>query len=253
MKNQKNPVLKTLILPLTLVSVGASNSNAAITITPAFTVLASPPTVSNTDLAQTAVSNPTVDITAVSGDTLGAGTRRLGLFNGAVGDSTQNTNEADYVRVVSGDTLSIDFDVTTNTLGYDITGITSVFNWGDRADQGFSVDIDYVGGTTATLLAAGFWGDQNPQNGTTQYSIVTIANTGGGALNNDTFTFGGTTTAGTSAVATGVESITFTFNNLRNPSVAGEIDIFGVATVPEPSSALLLGLAGMGFLVRRRK
>ena len=247
---------KNLVLPLSLLSLSATCVNAAITVTPTFVdrnVGTPAPTVSSSDLAQTAVANPETDITADSDDALGAGTRRLGLFDGLPGDGTQNTNNTSYVRIENGNSLTVNFDVSTNTLGYDLTGITSVFNWDDRADQGYSVDLGYVGGATATLLAAGFWGDQNPEDGTSHYSIVTIADTSGGPLNNDTFTFNGATEEGTGAVATGVQSITFTFNNLRNPSVAGEFDVFGVATVPEPSSALLLGLAGMGFLVRRRK
>ena len=236
---------KKFTLQLSLIGLATITSNAAIVITPTFQDIADAPVVSNTDLAQTAVADPANDITAVSTDALGAGTRRLGLFNGAVGDGTQNTNEADYIRVNNGSTLTINFDISSNVLGYDLTGITSVFNWDDRADQGFEVSLGFVGGGTGILVPDGFHADQNPQNSTQHYSIVTILNDVGGTLEND---------AG--VIATGVQSVTFTYSNLRNPSVAGEVDILGDATainIPEPSSTALLGLGGLLLASRRRR
>ena len=214
--------------------------------------------VSNTDLLQTAIADPDTNTSATTtdGEAIGVGTRRVGLFNGFVGDGTPNTNEADYVRADTGDTLTAVFDTSLNTLGYDITGITGVANWDDRSDLGFSVDLGFVDGTTATLLSSGFWADQDPQDSTQHYAVASFVDSTGGVLNNNADIMDDTLAAiaATNVVATGVESITFTFNNLRNPGILGEFDVVGVATtaVPEPSSLTVLGLCSLVMLRRRR-
>ena len=235
--------VKNLVLALAITGFAALEANAQIIITNAFfadTDTASvTPLVSNSDLGQAAGTN----VSAVSTDALGAAGRIDGLFNGAVGDGSQDTNEVDYVRANNGSTITVDFDTTVNTDGYDITEILTVSNWNDRADLGYSIDLTYVDGSTAQLLPATFVIDQNPQNSTQHYAVSSLTETGGGFL-----------TDGGAVEATGVESILFTLNNLRNPSVLGEFDIIGVpTTVPEPSSmALLAGISGL-LITRRRR
>ncbi len=53
--------------------------------------------------------------------------------------------------------------------------------------------------------------------------------------------------------ATGVESITVTFQNLNDPGIGRKIDIFGTATViPEPATLGLISAFGGGILLIRR-
>ena len=253
-----------LFFTLTALVLGVASVRADIVANATFFDISQTATVNalvtSSDLLQTAVADPTNDTSATTtgNEAIAVGTRRFGLFNGVVGDGSSNTNLDDYLRADNNDTLSATFDTSVNTLGYDITGITGVGNWNDRADIGFSVQIGFVGGGTATLLNSGFWADQNPQDSTQHYAVASFVDSSGGVLNNNLAITddAGTSIAPTGVVATGVESITFTFNNLRNPGILGEIDVIGVpttATIPEPSSlALLGGLSGL-LIARRRK
>jgi hypothetical protein len=239
---------KTTTLALACLAAFPSLSQAAITVTTAKGAATSadgtpsPFFASSTDLGQTAFSS----------------TDRLGLFNGNAGTTSSGTNNNPATTLNAADTVTITFDITTNTLGYDITGITSIFGWNSasngRSNQGYSVDLGFVGGATATLANGTHWEPNSPANYWTQ---VSFANSGGGTLASDTIDLnGGGAAAGTGVTATGVESITFTISQGANSGggviVAREFDVFGVATIPEPSTALLGSLGVLGLLRRRR-
>jgi PEP-CTERM motif len=63
----------------------------------------------------------------------------------------------------------------------------------------------------------------------------------------------------TNILASGVDQIRFIYT-VPNPSGGGnpgptirEVDVFGVATIPEPSSFLLCGLGFIALLISRRR
>ncbi|MDB4673435.1 PEP-CTERM sorting domain-containing protein [Verrucomicrobiales bacterium] len=85
-----------------------------------------------------------------------------------------------------------------------------------------------------------------------------------GALQNATNNTGDFFTGTFTADATGIQGFDMTATRTGNISVGDDISVvpnggqrqinaFQLRAVPEPSSALLLGLAGLGFIVRRRK
>jgi hypothetical protein len=146
-----------------------------------------------------------------------------------------------------------------NTLGYDITGIDSVFGWsnagGGRSNQGYSIELTFVDNSTATLLNAVHWEPNSPS--PAFWTVVSFANYGGGALFSDTYNLnGGGNISSTSVLASGVKAISFDIANNANAGgnvIAREFDVFGVATIPEPSSIVLIGVALISLVALRRR
>ena len=107
-----------------ILSVAAGNSDTA-------------PTVSSIDLAQTAY----LSSSAVSNQQLG--TEHPQLFNGEIGNEDGDSNDSGEVRLVPGDSVTINFDTSVNTQGFDITQIDSIFGWNTqangRSNQGLSL------------------------------------------------------------------------------------------------------------------
>ena len=173
------------------------------------------PSVSNSDLAQTAyLSSSAVSMEQIS-------TRHQELFNGQIGDEDSSTTAPGLVRLNLGDTLTINFDTSVNNSGYDITQIDSIFGWstfnGGRSNQGYSIRFDLVDGTSI-FEPARHWAPNDPAFFWTKVSF-TDAN-------------GGT-------IIGGVESITFEFTEPANANgllIGREFDIFGA-----PTDMLLLG------------
>ncbi|MGJ8656554.1 MAG: PEP-CTERM sorting domain-containing protein [Akkermansiaceae bacterium] len=235
---------------MTLTGLSVSSQAAIMVTTSAIDILGTAPTVSNTDLAQTQFSSSS----STGGDAMA--TRHGEMFNGTIGVAgAQNTDNTDWVRNNTTNEITLNLDISSNTLGYDITGIDTIFGWseagGGRADQGYTIELGFVGGGTATLVNAGFW---EPNAGGEFWTVVSFTNNGGGALNSDTVNLnGGGDVADANTIATGVQSITWNITNSNTPSIAAEFDVFGVATVPEPSSTALLGLGGLGLILRRRR
>jgi len=229
--------MKNTSIILLMTAALIASSNAAITLNTAGFAVGAPPTVSNTDLGQSA---------AIS---LSAG----GLSNGAVLTSlndgltgTPTATDGTNAALDAPDTVVFTFDTTVNTLGYDITEIFTTAGWntggGGRANQGYQVDLTYVDGTTATLIA----GAHHQPNVPTQFwTTVQFTDSSNSVL----------TSVDGSVAATGVASISFDITNNAVPGgivIFREFDIFGTATIPEPSSALLSGLGLLLFLRRRR-
>jgi len=137
-----------------------------------------------------------------------------------------------------------DLNVSVNILGYDITSIESFLGWQANselhANQTYSVEVSTVGSSSYLALTSVSYAPFTSVNGTDHESHVTITEDATGIL------------------ATGVDSIRFKFDNpgggpgSADGTVIREIDVHGVATVPEPSGLALLGL-GFGIAAARRR
>ena len=132
-------------------------------------------------------------------------------------------------------------DTAVNTLGYDITGIDSHvgYDFSSRASQNYEVWYTTVGNATFTLL------------GTATYSPSFSGNPASTLIKWTDTT--GTLVSGVNALRFDIKPFNGTFGNGGNNEPAyREFDAFGVATVPEPSTLMLFGIAG-GLLLRWRK
>ena len=93
--------------------------------------------VSSSDLGQTAYASSS----SASSDAVG--TRHAELFNGIVGTVNSVTTEPGLVRMAPGDSVTVNLDISTNTEGYDITGIDTFFGWnpstGGRSNQAYEI------------------------------------------------------------------------------------------------------------------
>lgn len=117
-------------------------------------------------------------------------------------------------------TATYNLDVSVNTSGYDITSIQSFMGWATvsqaQANQIYSVEISTVGSASYTTLATINYAPFNGSGGAyeTQVSITEDA---------------------TGILATGVDSIRFTFSApAANGTVIREIDVIGYATGSTP-------------------
>ena len=130
-------------------------------------------------------------------------------------------------------TYTFDLDVSTNTLGYDITSVDVFSSWMDaRAGHDFDLLFSTNGGTTFTSVI-----DDVVNLGSGEFVQSTISNTSGVLL------------------GTGVTNVQFNVragDAVGNGTVFREIDVFGVPTVPEPSSMVVLAGFGLALLRRRR-
>jgi PEP-CTERM motif len=138
-----------------------------------------------------------------------------------------------------GATITYDLGVGSG-FGYDLSSIQSIASWeGDAyGNQAYTVTIQLVGSSSFTTLAT---------------------------VNNTPFTPGTPTAAGSTKttltdssgiLASGVQFIRFTATSAGASSggatVYREIDVNGVAAVPEPASLGLFGLGALCILRRRR-
>ena len=166
--------------------------------------------------------------------------------DGTVGAANTTTDITFWLNASANDTFSITYDLNTlvNTLGYDITSLQTIHGWtgnssGNQKNQNYVVAV-------STVADGGF------------SDIGTVAYNPFGSANNTASSKVNVTEDATGILATGVDQIRFTYtvpaSGGTQPSPAiREIDVFGSATVPEPSSAALLGLAGLALILRRRK
>ncbi|MEI6891838.1 MAG: hypothetical protein V5783_06675 [Pontiella sp.] len=170
------------------------------------------PSVSANDLAQVYY----LESSATGGDAVAE--RHGELFNGVVGDTESGTSDSGVIRMDSDNTITVVFDTSVHTLGYDLTGISTIFGWnpdgGGRSNQGYELILFFVNGSEATLAGPEHWEPNNPA---TYWTTVSFTPEGTHA-----------------AMASGVKSVTFDITQNANASgvlIAREFDIFGVPTV----------------------
>ncbi|MDF7809074.1 PKD domain-containing protein [Pontiellaceae bacterium B12219] len=178
------------------------------------------PSFSTNDLAQVYYLSSSGTIGSDSKTT--TDTDHAKLFDGII-NGTPPAEDDETALVMWDDecTVTVDFDVSVNTLGYDITNIVSIAGWkpssGGRANQGYEVVVTYVDDTQEILAAATDWAPNSPAFYWTRVSLFEENN---------------------NVMATGVKSVTFNFSENANPGgrvMGREIDIHGYPTVaPDP-------------------
>lgn len=133
---------------------------------------------------------------------------------------------------------TIIFSLTGSATGYDISNITSIAGWGDSN----------LGSQSFELFLAG--ADENY----TSYGEHTNESTSGNFATRTVLT------DDTGTIASGVQYVQFVFTTptvsqgvSNGGTVIRELMVQGTASIPEPSSAALLGLGGLALILRRRK
>ena len=146
-------------------------------------------------------------------------------------------------------TYTYNLDTTENTLGYDLHEICSYAGWNENGaalgNQKYELLVSTVGDDSFTSLGIFEYSpfeDDDP-NAASATKMALTSNTG--------------------TIARGVDAVQFVLMNHGKSNVnAGidgtvyfEIDVLGVATVPEPTSVALLGIGGLCLLglYRRRR
>jgi len=137
-------------------------------------------------------------------------------------------------------TLVTALNVSTNTQGYNITGVSTISGWNwDYVDQKYNLSYSTVGSPNL-YLSLGTYALYDTS-GKSQKSLQIAL------------------TDSTGIIASNVANLKFEFlqaGGLYNHQAAyTEIQAFGTAvtTIPEPSALALLGLGTMGFIARRRR
>jgi len=225
------------ILPLTALALSAVPASATVVFTGAGSAtevsssieLAYAADVSNSDLIEGVVP-------AITGWNIGNGAHPDQLTDGVHGGSffdVGNMVEGGWTTV--GATAEYSLGTGANGLGYDITSIQSIAAWVNVGfgDQAWTVDVRPVGGSFSLLATVDY--DGTTDGGATKVNLTGLD-------------------------PSGIDAIRFTANNVNSGANGGaflwrEIDVFGTDTVaiPEPSSAVLLGLGGVALFGRRRR
>ncbi len=170
---------------------------------------------------------------------------------------TTTTSQGTYWTETMGDeekhlpvTYTCTLNTTENTLGYDLHEICSYAGWNENGsalgNQKYELLVSTVGDDSFTSLGIFEYSpfeDDDP-NAASATKMALTSNTG--------------------VIARGVDAVQFILMNHGksniNASIDGtvyfEIDVVGVATVPEPTSVALLGIGGiclLGLYLRRRR
>ena len=162
-----------------------------------------------------------------------------GLNDGTHGGDGGILTGAAFANDGTSSTRTFDLGGGPGGLGFNITEIQSIAAWfgAGYANQRYQVFVSLVGNAAFTLLTTV---DFQPfgVNGGAATKVNVVDSTPG------------------AFIATGVDAIQFnildTISSNSGGVVMREIDVFGSAVVPEPTSALLIGMAGLTILRRRR-
>jgi hypothetical protein len=239
---QTNYMKKRTSLPFASALVAlAGSASAAITITGSGN--SSGFTVSSTDLLQTqgSISNDSLTINVGENGHTGSGygndvgtvsNLTDGLFQTLNNDGT-TSNGARKSYAISGGSITYSLDTTVNTMGYDISSIGIFTGWQNGGRDGINVEVFYATvADPSTFVSLG----TATQNGSGQYQTNEFSES-----------------VSPNVLAAGVKSIRFSFGSQENGGTGyKELDVIGVAAVPEPSAALLGGLGALALLRRRR-
>ena len=241
-----------LIIPA-LMAAAAMSSHAAVVATSAFnTTSRTFYSVNSSDLIQNGAA------TLSSGPTVSSGSfTEFDSANGANSFALANLNDGTNSNI-TGSAFSTGYDntavdtfnyatdfvlnTTTNTLGYDLTSITVTSNGNDRrVNQNIEIFYTTVANPTFQLLKA--------------YTFTPAT----ASSSNYSLRVNVTEDAGNNILATGVNAVRFRvltpaagYATSTGGTVFSEFDVAGIATVPEPTTALLSALGCLALLRRRR-
>lgn len=163
-----------------------------------------------------------------------------GLNDGTHGGDGGSLTGAAFANDGSSSIRTFDLGNGPDGLGFNITEIQSIAAWKDAgyANQRYEVYVSLVGDTAFTLLATVNYQPFSVNGGAA--TKVNIVDDTPGAF-----------------IATGIDAIRFNILDTTSSASGGvvmrEIDVFGSAAIPEPTSALLIGIAGLTILRRRRE
>jgi hypothetical protein len=232
-----------------------ASSASAVTITYAPVLVNLAQTTSSTDLAnsnQASFGSWTILQGGIASNGNTPSTTPNVLSDGSYGYFDGNANDYNFSGTFRPTTVSWpgpdNFSTTTVllltlTAGFDLSSITTVsgsFDAGFYATrQNYQISVAQVGSNTFTTLVTGLnLSEDNNAAQEERYRSVSV-----------TSTF-------TASEALNIDRVKFTF--LAGPGDVGklyrEVDVFGTAAIPEPSSyAALVGLIGLGFAAARRR
>jgi hypothetical protein len=157
----------------------------------------------------------------------------INLNNGVLG-AASDTGAIAWAKA-SGTTSTWDLGLGPNLLGWDLTAVRSFAAWNSAKlhNQAYDVYIKQVGAASYTFLA----------------NIVYDATVDGGGAGGSTQVTLSDTVLG-AAIATNVQFIQFQY--LQGPGMSAglsttfrEIDVIGIASVPEPTSSVLATIAAI--------
>lgn len=167
-----------------------------------------------------------------SGVDVGTVSNLIDGFFQTVNDNNQ-PNGARKSYVISGGDIAYTLDTTINTFGYDISSIGIYTGWADFNRNAINVTVSYS--TVASPMT---------------FVDLTIVTQSSAATRFESAVV--TESSSSNLLASGVKSIKFTFGAQEFNGVGyKELDVIGIATIPEPSSMILLGLSGLGFIFHR--
>ncbi len=172
------------------------------------------------------------------------GSMDLGASFGTLNDGSAGATNDVTTGAFSFNPWSVTYNLTGSATGYDLSAIHSIAAWNDnRISQLFDIQVKTVANPTFHGL------------GTYQLST-------GGSTQSSPFEFdanNGSTQVALAAdsglLATGVTAISFSVSVPQGgtATVYREFDVFGSATLPEPASVALLGVAALVLVAAPRR